>query len=143
MAMSDVDLSRKQSVTTHDQGDASIGELISQLASDFGELVSTQVELAKVELKEEVTKAGRGAGMLTGAGASAYMGLGLASLALAWLLDDVMPRPLAFLIIAVIWMLAAAVLFASGRGQLEALRFPPQTKVALKEDVQWAKQQKS
>jgi uncharacterized membrane protein YqjE len=123
--------------------DASIGDLVSQLASDFGNLVSTQVELAKVELKEDVNKAGRGAGMLTGAGATGFLALTIASFALAWLLDDVMPRPLAFVLVALAWAIVAGVLYASGRSQLDALKFAPESKDALKEDVQWAKQQRS
>jgi uncharacterized membrane protein YqjE len=123
--------------------DAPIGELLGRLAGDFGDLVSTQVELAKVELKEEAARAGRSAGMLIGAGACAFLALSLMSLALAWLLDDVMPRPLAFLIVGVLWGVIAGVLYFAGRSQLKALQFAPQTKVALKEDVQWAKKQKS
>ena len=146
--MSDIDVTKgdawRPDVPAGSQhGDESIGELLSHVAADFGDLVATQVELAKVELKEEVSKAGKGAGMLTGAGVSAYMALALASLALAWLLDDVMPRPLAFIIVAAIWIIVAGALYASGRRQLETLRFPPQTKGSLKEDVEWAKQQKN
>ena len=81
--------------------------------------------------------------MLTGAGASAFLALALMSLALAWLLDDVMPRPLAFLIVGLLWAFVAGALYLSGRSQLEALQLAPETKVALKEDVQWAKQQKN
>ena len=125
------------------QEDASIGTLLGQVASDFSDLVSTQVELAKVELKEEAARAGRGAGMLTAAGASAYLALSLLSVALAWLLDDVMPRPLAFLIVGLLWAVVAGALYLSGRQQLQALQFAPQTKVSLKEDVEWAKKQKS
>jgi uncharacterized membrane protein YqjE len=123
--------------------EASIGQLLGQLAGDFSDLVSTQVELAKVELKEEAARVGRGAGMLTGAGACAFLALSVLSLAMAWLLDDVMPRPLAFLIVGLLWTVVAGALYLSGRSQLKALQLAPQTKVALKEDVQWAKQQKS
>ena len=125
------------------QQDQSIGKLLGQVASDFSDLVSTQVELAKVELKEEAARAGKGAGMLTAAGAFAYLALSLLSLALAWLLDDVMPRPLAFSIVGLLWAVVAVALYLSGRRQLETLQLAPQTKLSLKEDVKWAKQQKS
>ena len=125
------------------EDEASIGQLLGQLAGDFSDLVSTQIELAKVELREEAARVGRGAGMLTGAGACAYLALGLLSLAMAWLLDEVMPRPLAFSIVGLLWALLAGALYLSGRNQLKALQLAPETKVALKEDVQWAKQQKN
>jgi hypothetical protein len=54
-----------------------------------------------------------------------------------------MPRPLALLIIGAVWIVAAAVLYTSGRNQLDRMRLAPQTKATLKEDVQWAKQQAS
>jgi uncharacterized membrane protein YqjE len=132
-----------RSVAEANQPGASIGKLLGQVASDFSDLVSTQVELAKVELKEEAARAGRSAGMLTAAGACAYLALGLVSLALAWLLDDVMPRPLAFSIVGLLWAVVAGGLYLSGRQQLKALQLAPQTKVSLKEDVEWAKKQKS
>ena len=123
--------------------DLSLGELLGRLTSDFGDLVSTQVELAKVEIKEEVSRAGRGAGFLTGGGLVAYLALLLLSFAAAWGLDEVMPTGFAFLIVGVVWAIVAAVLLLTGRRQLEAVRVPPQTKASIQEDVEWAKNQTS
>jgi len=123
--------------------DLSIGELVGRLTADFGDLVSTQVELAKVEIKEEVVRAGRGAGLLTGGGLVAYLAVTLLSFAAAWGLDEVMPAGFAFLIVGVIWAVVAAVLLMSGRRQLEAVRVPQQTKTSIEEDVEWAKNQRS
>jgi len=121
----------------------SLGELFSRLTTDFSELVATQVDLAKVEIKEEVTEAGRGAGLLTGGGLAAYLGITFLSFAAAWGLDEVMPAALAFLLIALAWLVAAGLLYSAGRKQLRAVRVVPQTKAAIKEDVQWAKHQRS
>jgi hypothetical protein len=124
--------------------DLSLGELLGRLTNDFGELVSTQVELAKVEIKEEVGRAGRGAGLLTGSGVSALLALALLSWAAAWGLDELMPRGVAFLLVGIAWAIVAAVLFLTGRKQLEAVRMPPpQTKKSIEEDVEWAKNQRS
>lgn len=124
--------------------DRSLGELLSRLTDDFGDLVSTQVELAKVEIKEEVSRAGKGAGMLTGAGLGAYLAITLLSFAAAWGLAEVMPEGVAFVIVGVIWAIVAAVLYSTGRKQLGAVRVPPpQTKASIEEDIEWAKQQKT
>jgi uncharacterized membrane protein YqjE len=125
------------------EADRSLGELLSRLTEDFGDLVSTQVELAKVEIKEEVTRAGKGAGMLTGAGVVAYLAVTLLSFAAAWGLAEVMPEGFAFLIVGAVWAIVAAVLYFSGRKELDAVRVPPQTKASIQEDIQWAKQQKT
>jgi hypothetical protein len=54
-----------------------------------------------------------------------------------------MPAGFAFLIVGLLWAAAAAVLFFTGRKQLEAVRVPPQTKKSIEEDVEWAKRQRS
>ena len=49
----------------------SVGELLGEVTSDLSKLMRQEVELAKVELKEEATKAGKASGLLGGAGPSA------------------------------------------------------------------------
>jgi uncharacterized membrane protein YqjE len=126
------------------EADKSLGELLSQLSSDFSGLVSTQLELAKTEIKEELARAGKGGGMVAGAAYAGALALLLLSFAAAWGIAAALPAGWAFLIVGVVWAVAAAVLFASGRRLLRAVQpLPPQTKQSLKEDVQWARQQAS
>jgi uncharacterized membrane protein YqjE len=139
-----VDLTRSSDETQPLEPDASLGELFSRLTKDFSQLVSTQVELAKVELKEEVAHAGKGAGMLAGGAFAGYLAVLLVSFAAAWGLAAVMPTGWAFLLVGVVWAVVAAVLAKTGREQFRAVHpVPPQTKQSLKEDVEWARQQKS
>jgi hypothetical protein len=124
--------------------DRSLGELVSQMTSDFSDLVSTQLDLAKAEIKEEVSRAGKGAGLLTGGGAAAYLAVLILSFAAAWGLSEAMPTGWAFLIVGVVWAAIAALLVLLGRNQLRTVHpVPPRTKQTIKEDVQWAKQQTS
>jgi hypothetical protein len=90
-----------------------------------------------------VAQAGRGAGLLTGGGLAGFLAVTLLSFAAAWGLDEVMPTAVAFLLVALVWLVVAGALYASGRRQLQAVRVAPQSKAAIKEDVQWAKQQKN
>jgi uncharacterized membrane protein YqjE len=123
--------------------DASLGELFSGLTTDMSGLVRDELALAKVELKEEISKAGRAGGMFGGAALAGYMTVVLLSFAAAWGLAEVMAAGWAFLIVAVIWAAAAAFLYFRGREQLEKVNpKPTQTIDTLKEDVQWAKNQK-
>jgi hypothetical protein len=119
--------------------DRSLGELFSELSDNFSSLVRDEIELAKVELKTEVTKAGKGGGLL-GAGAfAAWMAVVLLSFAAAWALDAVMPTGLAFLIVGAIWAIAGAVLALQGRKKLKQVKpVPEQTIETLQEDKQWA-----
>ncbi len=126
------------------EAEHSLGELVSRLTSDFSELVSTQLELAKVEIKEEVGRAGKGAGMVTGGALAAYLAVALLSFAIAWGLAEVMPTGFAFLLVGIAWAAGAAVLLSTGRNQLRTVHpVPEQTKETIKEDVEWAKQQRN
>ena len=129
---------------TTDTDQRSLGEVVSDLSTDLSTLMKQEVQLAKVELKEEVTKVGRGAGMLGGAGFAGWFVLLFLSLALTFLLDDWLPLEVGALITAGIWAVVAAVLAVIGRKELrEANPQLPQTQQSLKEDVQWAKAQRS
>jgi uncharacterized membrane protein YqjE len=122
----------------------SLGQVVSDLSTDLSTLMKQEIELAKVELKQEVAAAGKGAGMLGGAGFAGWFVLLFLSLALTFLLDDWLPIEAAALITAGVWVVVAAVLAAVGRKELkESNPQLPKTQQTLKEDVQWARAQKS
>lgn len=122
----------------------SLGEIVSDVTEDLSALVKQELELAKTELKQEATRAGKGAGLLGGAGIAGHLVLIFASLALTFLLDDWMPLELAFLITTILWAIIAAVLAMTGRKALkESNPQLPQTQQTLKEDAAWARAQKS
>jgi uncharacterized membrane protein YqjE len=125
-------------------GDRPLGQLLADMTSEMGTLVRQEIELAKVETKEEVTRAAKAAGSLGGAAIAAHMALLFLSLALAWLLDQAMNRALAFAIVGVVYAIGAAVLFSAGRRQAKLINpVPHQTVDTLKEDVEWAKARKN
>jgi uncharacterized membrane protein YqjE len=120
--------------------DSSLGEIVGRLMGDVSNLMRAEIALAKAEAKEEAAAAGKGAGMLAGAGVAGHLVLVFASLALMFLLDVWMPIGWAALIVAVLWGIAAAVLASSGRKNLKRATPPMQETVeTLKEDAQWAK----
>jgi len=122
----------------------SLGDIVGDISRDLSVLMHQEMDLAKTELKQEVAKVGKGAGMFGGAGAAGYLALFFLSLALTWLLDNWMPLELAALIVGVLWGIAAAVLAARGKQEVqEANPQLPVTQQTLKEDVQWARAQKS
>ena len=122
--------------------EASLGELVSELTSELGTLMRQEVELAKTEVRDEVSRAGQAAAMVAVAGVAAVLALAFFSAALAWLLDHVMDVALAFAIVGVLWVIAAAVLAAGGRRRMADLKALPETKQSIKEDVEWARAQK-
>jgi uncharacterized membrane protein YqjE len=122
----------------------SLGQIVGDITSDMSTLVRQEIDLAKSEMKQEVSKLGRGAGMLGAAGLAGYLTLFFLSFALTYLLDNWMPLELGALIVALLWGIAAAVLALRGRKEIkQANPQLPVTQQTIKEDVQWAKTQKS
>jgi hypothetical protein len=121
----------------------SLGDLVGEVADDLTRLFRQELELAKVEAKQEATKLGKGAGMLAGAGLAAHVVVLFLSVALMLLLGRVMDLDLAALIVAVLWAVVAGILASVGRQRLRSAQLTlEETKATLKEDVQWAKKLK-
>jgi uncharacterized membrane protein YqjE len=125
-----------------DPRERGIGELVKDLAGQTSTLVRQEIKLAQAEVTEKGKVAGRGAGMLAGAGVAALLMLGTLTAVLVVALDSPLPLWLAALIVTVIWGVVAAVLAQAGRKALRAATPPvPQTVETVKEDIQWAKTQ--
>jgi hypothetical protein len=124
-----------------DLRDRPIGDLLKQLSEQTTTLVRQELELAKAEVSEKGKKAGQGAGMFGGAGASALLGLGAITAAAITLLDNAMSTPLAALIVGLVWFAIAGVLALQGRNKVQEATppVPEQATESVKEDVQWAK----
>ncbi len=112
---------------------ASVGELFTEVAQDLSTLMRQEVELAKAELRESASRAGKGAGLLAGAGLSGHMVLLFASVAAWWGIGDATGRGWAALIVAGIWLIVAAVLGLIGRREITAVSGVPQTAETVKE----------
>jgi uncharacterized membrane protein len=118
----------------HQRADnASLGELLGDVTRDLSTLMRQEVELAKAELKQSATKAGKGSGMLAGAGVAAHFVLLFLSLGLMFALGALMPLGWAALIVAVIWGIIAAVLASIGGKELKQVKGLPQTGETLSE----------
>jgi hypothetical protein len=112
-----------------DVSGASVGELLSDVSRDLSTLMRQEVELAKAEIKTEVAKAGKGVGMLGGAGFAGYMVLLFLSIALWWGLSNVMDQGWAALIVAAIWIVIGGALFVIGRKTLRTVNPTPERTV--------------
>ena len=124
--------------------DLSIGELFARLGSDLSGLLTTQVDLARTELRDEAKEAGRTASAFGAAALLGYLALTLACFAAAWGLAEVLPEGWAFLIVAVVVGIVAGVLAMRGRAELRnAKDVAPETMESIKEDVAWTREQMS
>ncbi len=68
--------------------DKSLGDVVTEVTEKASLLVREEIELAKAEVTEKVTKLGKGAGALAAAGALAVFALTFFFHALAWFIND-------------------------------------------------------
>ena len=120
--------------------DRSLSELLSEVTSELGTLFRQEVELARVETSEQVSRAAKAGGMLGAAAVIGFLDLILFSFAAAWALSEIVPEGVAFLIVAVLFAIVAGVLAVAGKKRLASVNpVPNQTVQTLKTDVQVAK----
>jgi hypothetical protein len=125
------------------QQERSLGDLFAELTRDTSTLVRKEIELAKTELGQKVSTAGKNVGFLAIGGAVAYAGvlalIGGVILLLAQALDSLW---LSALLVGLVVAVAGYMLVQKG---LTALRnvdlVPHKTIETLKEDKEWAKDQ--
>jgi hypothetical protein len=118
--------------TQQSGGDRSLGDLISEVTQDLSTLMRQELELAKAELQQSASRAGKGAGMLGGAAVAGYFVLLFVSIALWWAIGSVTGLGWSAVIVAVIWGIIAAILALVGRKSLQSIRGLPKTADTVK-----------
>lgn len=118
----------------------SIGDIMGDLSRDVSTLMRQEVALAKAEVAESGKRAGKGVGMLGGAGVAAIFVLSFLSLAAWWAIGVALSGPgeapslaLSGLIVAGIWAIIAAILAAVGKSQLNKITGMQQTTETAKQ----------
>jgi Flp pilus assembly protein TadB len=128
------------SVESKPAGDASIGELMSQLSSQTSRLVRDEIRLAQKEFQESAKHAGIGAGLLSVAGLLAILGLATFIAAGVAALSLVLQVWAAALIVgAVLFVAAGITALASRKEAREATPAAPRTVETIKADIQGVK----
>jgi hypothetical protein len=110
-----------------------LGAVLGDVTRDMSQLVRQEVELAKVELRQEAKRTGQTAGLFGAAGLAGVMVLLFLSFALWWGLANVMDQGWAALIVAGVWLVAAAILLAVARSRMRQIRGPQQTSQTVRQ----------
>ncbi len=120
----------------------SIADVLQDILANVQGIIRAEVRLAKTEVTEEATKAGRAAGMLAGGAVAAVFTIWLLLLTLLFALGTVVPMWAAALILFVITGAATAFLLAAGKKRFAAVHATPEKTIeTMKENVEWAKSQ--
>jgi uncharacterized membrane protein YqjE len=126
-----------------DLRERSLPELLKQLSEETSRLVHQELELAKAELTQKGKQAGMGAGLFGAAGVVGLLALAALTACFILALNAVIPAWLAALLVAVVYVVIAAVLVLRGKAKVKQATppVPEQTIETVKEDVEWAKNQ--
>ena len=116
--------------------DKGLGEIVAEVSEKASLLVRQEVELAKAEVTDKLTKLGRGAAIGVAAGVFAIFGITMLFHTLAWLLDDLFNWDTSvwagFLIVTVaLFILAGVAAFVAAR--LFKKGAPPTPDMAIEE----------
>jgi uncharacterized membrane protein YqjE len=76
-------------IPPHGDADKSLGEIVAEVSEKASLLVREEIELAKAEVTDKLTKLGRGAVIAAAAGVFAVFGITMFFHGLAWFLNDV------------------------------------------------------
>lgn len=126
-------MSEQPTVSTA-SGEPTLGQLVVQAQRELAAVVRGEMELAKAELRDSASAAGRGVGMFGAAGFLGVVAFILLSIAAAYGLVAAGLHPaLAFLVVAVVYILLAVALVLVGRSQLRKVSPPERTKASLAE----------
>jgi hypothetical protein len=122
-------------------GDRPVSDVLQDVLKNLQELVHSEVQLLKVEVREDATRA------LSGA---TWLGLGAINVCLAWMmllwaavfaLAPVMPLWGATLVVSGFTAAVAVMLLVLGRRRLQRLRPQPERTIqTMKENLEWIKQ---
>jgi Putative Actinobacterial Holin-X, holin superfamily III len=112
----------------------SVGQILGDVTRDVSTLMRQEVALAKAEARQSATQAGKGIGMLVGAGVAGILCLVFISLSAAvglgqFIGEGSQPSGVQWgaLIVAVVWAIIAAILLSVGRSEMKRIRGLPAT----------------
>ena len=122
-----------------------VGELLKNVTNDLSTLVNQEIELAKLEIRQEVKKTGTIVGGFAGAGfAGSYVVLFLSLTLMFALATAFSSFTWGALVVAAVWAVVGLVLFVRARATAKTLNAKPEVTVqTLKEDKEWLKTRKS
>ena len=127
------------SVTTAEESRPSTGQLVSGIVSDISTLFRQEIALAKAEMRQEAARAGKGAGMLGGAGIAGLFALLFVLVAVMFAFGTVMSLGWAALIVGALLTALAGTLALLGRRTMRKVHpTPSQTMETIREDIQFA-----
>ena len=100
----------------------SLGSVLGDITANISTLLQQEVALAKAELRQSGTQAGKGIGLYAGAGVAGLLLLVFVSVSAWWGLGQYIENQWSALVVALVWAVVAVVLFLAGKKELQRVR---------------------
>jgi uncharacterized membrane protein YqjE len=123
----------------------SIGKLFGELSQDVALLVRQEAQLAKTEMQQKITRVKADLMAMVSGGVVVYLGaLSLTAAVILLLIDPVGLKPwLAALLVGLVLAVAGYIMLQRGAKDIKRTDPTPRRTVeTIKEDIQWAKEQR-
>jgi hypothetical protein len=111
----------------------SLGEVMGDLTRNVSTLLQQEVALAKAELRQSGSRAGKGIGLFAGAAIAGILFLVFLSVSAWWGLGQFIGNEWSALVVAAVWVIVAIILALAGKKEMERIRGLPQTTETLGE----------
>ena len=105
----------------------SVGEVMGDLTRNVSTLMQQELALAKAELQQSGSRAGKGIGLFAGAGVAGLLLLVFVSVSAWWGLGQYIGNEWSALVVAAVWAVVALILFSVGKAELKRVQGLPKT----------------
>ena len=120
----------------------SLGDLFSDLAAQTGKLIRQDAALAKSELTDKASAAGKDIGLIAAGAFIGYAGLLAVVAGVVVLLAYAIPLWASALVVGIVLAIVSYFLVSSGMSHIKNANWAPQESIeSIKEDAQWLKNQ--
>ena len=100
----------------------SLGAVLADITANISTLLRQEVALAKAELRQSGSQAGKGIGLFAGAAVAGLLLLVFVSVSAWWGLGQYIENQWSALVVAAVWAIVAVILALAGKKELERIR---------------------
>jgi len=122
-------------------GERTFADILKDAVSNIQDIIRSEVRLAKIETKEELSKASAAGVMFAAAVVVGLFGFGFCLLCAVYALALVMPAWAAALVVGACLLVIGGILLSVGVGRWKKVKMPQKTMFTVKEDVEWMRSQ--
>jgi len=109
----------------------SLGQVLGDVTRDISTLMQQELALAKAELRQSGSRAGKGIGLFAGAAVAGLLFLVFLSVSAWWGLGQFIGNEWSALVVAAVWVIVAVILAMSGKKEMERIQGIPKTTETL------------